>query len=917
MSEVKPFDGRNAGGNSTNVSKTTVSTGKLLVKTNKMKEALNVSMRGQMDDKILRAAHKIFGEERTRMCADMHKLERKMELQRKNFKKQIGGLKITISKLERENSRLEKEFGDSQHLASVAEAHTQKLTEELLASKHLLTSLRGHCRTLETKLKREIQSAARSKKNMQEKMVSTKLDAEKRERGLRDAIDTLRAHVHENQIYHQHEELKHMKKAEALEDRLHAVVDILEVNERSQTGTLSPSKHIEGGSLHLVRAQRAEKELLLSQKSVVKLHEMVETLRTKHANNVRACTCLNAAGCIASNMNDSRDSAKPSLYKEGGVRLVNDKKTVESTSAKSTEEIDEDQRELLTKLHLANAEINKLKEKLKETEGKIEPKKYSVELESIDRIVENHTTAHAINKGGYLDKEGDPESEEVEDGQSRLKNSFHSRPVILEVRNLDEKACVVSSESELLVGVDLKSLHESKEEADNSQGEQGHVSHDRVTFLQREHSIKFSSSLVKDPDIRYCEIGLQTHVKMFDKSCQYNPIVEIQYSGSSALSNFESEQESLKKELVDAKQTIYSLNKTIKGLESVAKNNSLASELRHPESGHRGIVTGPVVSIPPSVRSAIVHKTADTQTERLANIGENMNCSTQTPEAEIPMIKKDTTFSSFSESSTKSMIFEEKEEASSTLLSQHSEINKLNSSPVKEMEMTTKLNSVRAQLKHVLLENEALRLAEIDARNTASNLRLYIQKEMNAAIEKSSFATKEEIAESGCIKIELVEDESEEVKNLCREIVNLKQEYAYDLEMHAKEISELVSVIERQKMTSKTSNWSTGGELNVMRSTNKSLLLEIANKSDETAQLYQEWKNTERAKEELEQRLAQTMSQLSCFSEIVEAAEESTKCLHDNLREQSECIKSLESEKKFMLSRMQEQALTIHRLTMN
>ena len=94
-------------------------------------------------------------------------------------------------------------------------------------------------------------------------------------------------------------------------------------------------------------------------------------------------------------------------------------------------------------------------------------------------------------------------------------------------------------------------------------------------------------------------------------------------------------------------------------------------------------------------------------------------------------------------------------------------------------------------------------------------------------------------------------------------------------------------------------------------------LLEIANKSDETAQLYQEWKNTERAKEELEQRLAQTMSQLSCFSEIVEAAEESTKCLHDNLREQSECIKSLESEKKFMLSRMQEQALTIHRLTMN
>jgi len=391
----------------------------------------------------------------------------------------------------------------------------------------------------------------------------------------------------------------------------------------------------------------------------------------------------------------------------------------------------------------------------------------------------------------------------------------------------------------------------------------------------------------------------------------------MQYSGSSALSNFESEQESLKTELVEAKETIYSLNKTIKGLESLAKKTSLASELHRPESGDWSIVTGPVVSIPPNARSAIVYKTTDTQTERLANIGENMSCSTQTPQPEIPLLKKDTTCSTFSESSTKSTIFEENKETLATPLIQRSEFNKLSSSPVEDMEMITKLNSAHAQLKHVLLENEALRLSEIDARNTASNLRLYIQKEMNIAIEKSSFATKEEIPESRYINKEFLEDESEEVNNLCREIVNLKQEYANDLEMHAKEISELVSVIERQKMTSKTSTRSSSDELNDMRSTNKSLLLEIANKSDETTQLYQEWKNAERAKEELEQRLALTMSQLSCLSETVEAAEESTKCLYDNLREQSECIKSLESEKKFMLSRMQEQALTIHRLTMN
>ena len=96
---------------------------------------------------------------------------------------------------------------------------------------------------------------------------------------------------------------------------------------------------------------------------------------------------------------------------------------------------------------------------------------------------------------------------------------------------------------------------------------------------------------------------------------------------------------------------------------------------------------------------------------------------------------------------------------------------------------------------------------------------------------------------------------------------------------------------------------------------NKELEDRLDSKSEEVSILKVELQKLKFSKESYEKRLANAHSQLEQFSTMVEKSAKPTEILHDNLREMVDRIKLLEVEKKFMLSRMQEQALTIHRLS--
>ena len=155
------------------------------------------------------------------------------------------------------------------------------------------------------------------------------------------------------------------------------------------------------------------------------------------------------------------------------------------------------------------------------------------------------------------------------------------------------------------------------------------------------------------------------------------------------------------------------------------------------------------------------------------------------------------------------------------------------------------------------------------------------------------------------------------IRKLEDDIKLMKKQYRSDLKQQAHAIESLMNTVEGLELSKSQENHNriAINSFTNLQKRNKELEDRLDSKSEEVSILKVELQKLKFSKESYEKRLANAHSQLEQFSTMVEKSAKPTEILHDNLREMVDRIKLLEVEKKFMLSRMQEQALTIHRLS--
>ena len=155
------------------------------------------------------------------------------------------------------------------------------------------------------------------------------------------------------------------------------------------------------------------------------------------------------------------------------------------------------------------------------------------------------------------------------------------------------------------------------------------------------------------------------------------------------------------------------------------------------------------------------------------------------------------------------------------------------------------------------------------------------------------------------------------IQKLEDDVTLMKKQYRSDLKQQAHAIENLMSTVEGLELSRSQENQNriAINTFTNLQKRNKELEDRLDSKSEEVSVLKVELQKLKFSKESYEKRLANAHSQLSQFSTMVEKSAKPTEILHDNLREMVDRIKLLEVEKKFMLSRMQEQALMIHRLS--
>ena len=157
------------------------------------------------------------------------------------------------------------------------------------------------------------------------------------------------------------------------------------------------------------------------------------------------------------------------------------------------------------------------------------------------------------------------------------------------------------------------------------------------------------------------------------------------------------------------------------------------------------------------------------------------------------------------------------------------------------------------------------------------------------------------------------------IQKLEDDIASMRKQYRSDLKQQAREIENLMNTVEGLQLSRshEHQNRITISTFANLQKRNKELEDRLDSKSEEVSILKVQLQKLKFSKESSEKRLAHAHSQLSQFSTMVEKSAKPTEILHDNLREMVDRIKLLEVEKKFMLSRMQEQALMIHRLSVD
>ena len=157
------------------------------------------------------------------------------------------------------------------------------------------------------------------------------------------------------------------------------------------------------------------------------------------------------------------------------------------------------------------------------------------------------------------------------------------------------------------------------------------------------------------------------------------------------------------------------------------------------------------------------------------------------------------------------------------------------------------------------------------------------------------------------------------IQKLEDDIALMRKQYRSDLKQQAREIENLMNTVEGLQLSRshEYQNRITISTFANLQKRNKELEDRLDSKSEEVSILKVQLQKLKFSKESSEKRLAHAHSQLSQFSTMVEESAKPTEILHDNLREMVDRIKLLEVEKKFMLSRMQEQALMIHRLSVD
>ena len=155
------------------------------------------------------------------------------------------------------------------------------------------------------------------------------------------------------------------------------------------------------------------------------------------------------------------------------------------------------------------------------------------------------------------------------------------------------------------------------------------------------------------------------------------------------------------------------------------------------------------------------------------------------------------------------------------------------------------------------------------------------------------------------------------IRKLEDDVKEMKVQYRHDLQQQASEINDLLQIVEQLQRSKQSASRSAVSikAYATLQKRNEELESRLDRKSEEMSILKVELQKIKFAKDAYEKRLNTALGQLSELSTMVEQSAKPTEVLHDNLREMVDRIRLLEVEKKFMLSRMQEQALVIHRLT--
>ena len=228
---------------------------------------------------VVDASHKIFDYERQQYIQDLKNVELKLKAAKK-IEKRLANKLINNKKKNKEDIMRLKDLLHERDIELKECKH--KLIEsdaEKINFKTELTTFKGLCKKYEQRLNLKDKELEKRKSIYERKLKETKLDHEASERQLRDAIDTLNAHLKEVEKTHMNDHRLYEKQLDEAHDRTTSLLERCKANEISAKSCREQSEKFAHD------AQVANEKLHVSEEAVHRL-EIYSTLK-QNLNQVK------------------------------------------------------------------------------------------------------------------------------------------------------------------------------------------------------------------------------------------------------------------------------------------------------------------------------------------------------------------------------------------------------------------------------------------------------------------------------------------------------------------------------------------------------------------------------------------------------------------------------------------------------